>query len=76
MISYMEHIRRNGYVLHNVCSAASMLRHICIEKRGSSGVLIERSKLGELIFFCRNIQKESQYDLCSGLCSVSTLTRK
>lgn len=37
--------------------------------------MIERSKLGELIFFCRKIQKVSQYDLCSGLCSVSTLSR-
>lgn len=37
--------------------------------------MIESSKLGELIFFCRKIQKVSQHDLCSGLCSVSTLSR-
>lgn len=37
--------------------------------------MMENNTFGELLQFCRKIQRVSQCDLCSGLCSVSTLSR-
>lgn len=37
--------------------------------------MTEEYTFGDLIQFCRKVQKVSQCDLCRGLCSVSTLSR-